>query len=187
VYNSGKVDSQIVIRNFPGETPVIDGNYANTIFTLGTYVAESYITFDSLTIIHANIAGIMLGTNYMATHIIITNCVIVGTAGASAGIGCIYFSNTWSDITVENCFLEPGTPGCICAAGTPCGDGIHIFSAGSDNNATVVNNEIFNCVRGIYIKRGVDYPPHSFLIKNNYIHDTQYPGIDIDGDRSEEV
>ena len=50
--NSGTNKKPIIVRNYPGEKPIIDGNYSNLIFQLGEYASRSsdgttnYIKFD---------------------------------------------------------------------------------------------------------------------------------------------
>ncbi|MCP4607895.1 MAG: hypothetical protein GY845_04175 [Planctomycetes bacterium] len=76
---SGSVGNIITLRNYPGETPIIDGNgiYAGSVFGgLLHVVGASYVTIDGIEVIDSSSNGILVGGTAAnpVTDIIVQNC-----------------------------------------------------------------------------------------------------------------
>jgi hypothetical protein len=173
--NSGTLLEPIVIKNYPGENPIINGNYKNIIFWVGKYANNDNIIFDGLTITKGQVAGIFIGQRDTCSNITIKNCIITDIL-RNDNTACIYLSNTWSNVVIYKCNL---------ACGINNGEGIIIFKGG--NNVQILNNEIDSSMHGIYFKHASsDNRPFTLnhnLVKNNFIHNTLSSGIHVVADR----
>jgi uncharacterized protein YjdB len=150
VWKSGKADNPIVIKNYPDEVPIFDGDYhdhqttgPNMLFYSddGTWNKNgvsfiSYITIEGLIIRNYGQSGINLGGNYTETdrtqrcdHITVRNCVVDYIE--QNGIGFAMSNN----ILVENCMVSR------------TGFGKYSWSSGINfYNMTGSNNVVRNCI-----------------------------------------
>jgi hypothetical protein len=168
--NTGTEEQPIVIRNYPGEIPIIDGGYSGIIFSLGAVNFNNFIIFDSLVIQKGRVAGIIMGLAKKVNNIIIRNCKIMDIQYHD-NTGCVYLSNSWDKITVKNCYLKCRNPsGAVNVAD------IYVFKG--NNNFEFTNNELDSSNYGIFIKHGVigsgQDDPRKPIIKNNIIKNTKY-------------
>jgi hypothetical protein len=168
--NSGASNNVITIRNYPGETPVIDaggtsGSY-NTVFWID---GRHYITLDGLRMTGGAPANVYLSYNSPSTYIVIQNCeldhVVTDDNGAE-----IYINPDSDFITIQNNKLHDR----IAGQYPNVGSGIIMFHA---NNITIKNNEIYNVPNGIYSKHGANELGVAY-VENNYIHDVFHAGIE---------
>ncbi|MFQ5771402.1 MAG: right-handed parallel beta-helix repeat-containing protein, partial [bacterium] len=161
VRNSGIQGNLITIKNYPGETPVIDTNYSPG----GFYIEGSYIHIEGFEI--TRITGQAIGTSNAVLNRgleIIGNYVHdIGIPGGEAvyGIGLNYATSSLvknNEVGRLNHDLEQG----ITYGGN---DGLGL-AWGSTNNI-FEGNEVYNVDNGLWI----DYQDTNNIIRYNYFHD----------------
>lgn len=178
--NSGTVGTPIVLRNYPGETPVVDGVNADWGYDWSSLIrfnAQNNITVDGLRVINSRWAGIGDHSDANGSEgIIVINCSTYNTQ--SSGIAFFY----GKDITIEDnsvelaCVNTGGSQECISLAGV---DGFY-----------VLGNQIFNITNdvgggggeGIDVKAGCK----NGVIANNTVHDILKHPIYIDAHDQEQ-
>ncbi len=190
---SGTAGNPITIKNYPGETPIIDGGFtvASGRVPIFDIDGHSYITIDGLTIRRGSIANIYLAYDSYATNIVIQNSDIKEFAYSdnSANI----FVEDADNITIKNNLIHDGQN---LPQGLNNGAGIIIFRSGTMN---ISNNEIYSTNNGIYYKhsnndgkittiennliynqtgRGLKYSRADSIIRNNIIRSSS-TGIEI--------
>ncbi len=176
--NSGTATQPITIKNYTGETPVIDGGFSNNLVgqsAIGVFESEgkNYITFDGLEIMRGWRANIYLGRNVTTSNIIIQNCNL-HDLNAYDNSGHIFFGNYISNITVRNnkmhhVILAPTSSG-------TSGEGVWI---GMGSGSYVIeNNEMYDLIQGIWAKykQNDNAVP---IMRNNLIHGIVVAGIQI--------
>jgi hypothetical protein len=173
--NTGDSLNPIVVKNFPGEIPIIDGNYKNSIFSVGAASTNSNIIFDSLHITRGKRAGIVIGDRGMCHNITIRNCTITDIL-ANDNTGCVYLSNGWDNVIIQNCYLNCGVS-----------NGAGIISFKGENNCKIINNTIEGSIYGIYFKHAADDASKSTLnhniVSGNVIKNNRLVGMHVTADR----
>jgi len=165
-YNRGTADNPIVLKAYPGEEPIIDGDYSYP----GVIVLDrtEHIIIDSITIRRGQKSGIMVGYDVSTPNIIIKNCHIYDIQ-VNDNTACIFVQPYYDGLLIQNNVLNMGYPE------TGRGAGVELFMGG--NNAIIENNEIYNVHRAIYYKHGVNGGSNRPIIRNNYIYDIGNKGI----------
>ncbi|MBI5043492.1 MAG: right-handed parallel beta-helix repeat-containing protein [Nitrospirae bacterium] len=165
--NSGTAGNPITIKNYSGETPIIDGGFTSASGRVPIFDIDGhhYITLDGLTIRRGSTAGIFLAYDSYATNIVIKNSVFEDFV-SSDNSGHIYIDDG-ADITIENNIFRRylGTSGNAA--------GIIIFRAG---NLIIRNNEISSTRSGIYYKHSLDNGAIT-IIENNLIYNQTDMGL----------
>jgi len=176
IVNSGTETNPIVIKPYHGETVTIDGSSTTWgVFDIGDSYGADWIIFDSLKIINAYKAGIVLGGNTgHSDHITIKNCRFENTKW-NDNTGSIAVYGYSHDITIFNCVIVGSgeTNGNYC--------GIQIFRG--NGSVSILNCDISNCSKGIYYKHCSIPDSVNTIIQNNFIHDNKTCGISISSNR----
>ncbi len=162
ISDSGTANNPIVIRNYPGESVFLDGEYVRSVFELGTYNTTANIIIKGLNIRRGQVAGIWVGSSISCRNVIIDSCDIRDIM-INDNTACVYVGYAADSITIKNCYLNLGHPD------TTRGAGIELFRGG--NNHVIDHNEITGSFKGIYYKHGNNPSTRKFIVKNNYIHD----------------
>lgn len=152
VTTSGTSNNPITFRNYPSELPVVNGsNFTNG----GIDIRASYIIIDGIRIYNVSgdgihIEGSVLGVSNPITDITIRNCQIDGTSNAGIYCAGLIMGSTIpvNEYRVFNVLIEDND---ITNTNYPNG-GNECISLGGGTNG--------------------------FIIRNNYVHDSEQYGID---------
>jgi len=183
--NSGTLANPIIFMAYNNEIPIISVNCTssdNQCVAIGTN-SKDYITWDGFTITTSNnkAAGIFLGGQKTSVGPVFKNSIVTGgslpvsTADnydltrMENTVNAVYHNNIISGLTSTNRASNPSNNACI--------------KMYFNDNATITNNEIFNCPSGISAKANIN----NSSIRYNYIHDN-YINMEIhvynDGSRN---
>ncbi len=176
--NSGTSGSRITLKNYPGETPIIDGGFTsssgiNPVFYLdGRNGADTlaYWTFDGLTVRRGSRANYFIARDDRVDNIIIQNGICENYV-TDDNAACIFLSPGTSNITITNNVIRGRILG---GSFQSTGAGIIIFR--HTGSLTITKNEIYNQVQGIYYKHN-DLGNMTTLVENNKIHDISSNGL----------
>ena len=149
---AGNTNQRIIVKNYPGETPVINGKGLTYDYNWREYtglfnVRASYVTVDGLKVINANPNA---------------------NAGNATGI-CVLGPNV-TDVTIRNCVTNNTRSSGIAIWGRTNGS-----NYSGCRNIIVEHCDISGAINDGYnehltIANGVD----GFTIRNNKVHDSQY-------------
>jgi chitodextrinase len=185
--NSGIAGKPITFKNYPGETPVIDGGYSLSNLPADYTNADDlpvfqiqnkhYIVLDGLIIQHGFRSNIAIADDAPATNVTIQNCDLLDYVGYSNS-GQIYLDDTGGDTQsgADNVFILNNRLHGYIDGGDPqklhyCG----ILSS-SLRYVTIANNEIYDLPTGIWFKHPY-VNGQSKIIRNNFFHDLSDWGI----------
>jgi hypothetical protein len=185
--NSGSSSNRITLKNYPGETPVIDGGYTTSSGMRPVFAIEAnYITLDGLTIIRGSAANISVSIDAPTTGFTLQNSNLYNFV-TDDNSAAIYVNTGSDDVLIQNNYLHDRT---VDQRGTT-GSGVILFNAG---DVTIQNNEIYNTLIGIYYKhsqpgsqttqirrnliynigdRGILWAMHHAVIDNNIVYNAQ--------------
>lgn len=171
--NSGTAGNVITLAAYPGETPIItsglaDSNGRDPVFNIN---GKSYVTLDGLSVTHGSQANILVSYDTNAEHVTIQNCDLYDF-WREDNSGSIFINPGAADLVIQNNTIH----GVLIGTGVGATNGIMLLFtsvAGSNNNVTIQNNEIYGgMVSGIHYKHSA-YDSDSTsqtIIKNNLIH-----------------
>ncbi|NRS88476.1 hypothetical protein HNQ02_001390 [Flavobacterium sp. 7E] len=160
--DSGISGSEVVLRNMPGETPIIDGT------ALSASDREGLISIVGSS--HIKIYGFEL-----------RNFIYSGTTNTPVGF---YMEGTCTNITFSNNKIHDIKNNSTCQ--DPCGAGAHgigVFGTTTTGitNITFDSNEIYNCILQASEAFVINGNVNGFLQTNNYVHDNNNIGYDYIG------
>lgn len=151
---SGTAGNSITFLNYPGELPIVDGNN----YALGGIdIRASYITIEGIRVQNIKGDGIHIegtlsnGTPHPITDVTIRYCQVDGTS--NAGIYCA---------------------GLIMGKSIPV-DEYRVFNVTIENNDITKTNNPSGGNECISLGGGTN----GFIIRNNYVHDSDQYGIDV--------
>jgi len=169
--NSGAPGSPITFRNYPGETPLVNGTVSGT--NAGTWtgfnestcvfgaLSRPYITFDGFTVRANNGAKMATVLLYDSDYSVIQNCTFNGGTQLTGD------GNNWEGLRVEdssNFRLSNCT--------------FYNYKSATNNHntsgykgyrnqyAVLENCEAYNCTDGLYLKGS----HHDGTVRNNFVH-----------------
>jgi len=167
VRQSGSVQNPVTIRNYPGETAILNGTANSLGPVIGVcqdYPANNTV-IDGLEITNG---GLRVEA---AQNVVIQNNIIHGiTAPFCDNVGTIWVE-WFTNATIRNNKLYD--------VNNSCGDANASAIIGyRSTNVTIENNEIYNSRAGIHLKTGGNYN-RNYTIRNNYMHDLAIYAIGI--------
>ncbi len=200
--NSGTAEAPVTIKNYPGETPVLDCS-GFTIYGAGSMVLPKAVNIDSKCywVIDGlemeggiiNISGGGSNKSSTNTHdITIENCNIhnvtvaggnnpglirIDRADTSGGAYNIFiYNNKLHDLSDWGCDWATTTDFAHFGAFTELSvEQIVGYSAGpGTRDITISGNEIYDCPQAFFFKK---ITPGPFLVQGNIIHDCQTLGV----------
>lgn len=160
--HSGSVDNYIAIRSYPGETAIIDQGGVGLGFS---FVTESYLIFDDLTIRNCFTAGIYSAGNYWSSNIKIVNNHIYNMRGpVGQNVGGVRFDWTTEGYIANNKIHDVRIPD-----GTSEGNGnascLHSYRMAT---TTIENNTLYDSNRGVFHKQAKE-GEGGVIVRNNHI------------------
>ncbi|MFZ3137580.1 MAG: hypothetical protein WA126_09345 [Thermodesulfovibrionales bacterium] len=169
--NSGSSGNYITIKNYPNETPIINGGYTtpsgSTFHPTFEIDNKNYIMFDGLEITQGLRANVRIAYDHPTDHIIIQNCNLHDFV-CSDNSGQFYIgAGGASNITIKNNLLHGVYNYANRGLNTTS---IMIFNA--HDNIIIQNNEIYHSNKAIYYKHS-DNSNYATTIKNNLIYDME--------------
>jgi len=176
--NIGTAAAPVIIRPFPGEVVVVDGQHCNSrpVFDIGAQSEVNYVTIDGLTIQNGYSNGINIGYAHIARHIEIRNCTILNWRFvAGDNCGGVHANRFFEYVTVQNCrIVGDDTDNQNYSA-------VHIMYG--DGNIWVRNNDLSHAYNGVWYKHATtSTADFKTVVENNYAHKNQI-GIMIANDR----
>jgi Secretion system C-terminal sorting domain/Right handed beta helix region len=165
VADSGVANSEVILRNVSGQTPVIDGA------TLTASGREGLISVIGAS--HIKIFGFEL-KNF-------------STGGGNTPCG-FYMEGTCANVEFSNNKIHDIKNKSTCA--DPCGEGAHgigIFGTNTSGitKVTFDNNEVYNCILESSESFVINGNVNGFVLTNNYVHDNNNIGYDFIGYENE--
>ena len=169
--NSGSAGNPITIKNYPGETPLIDGGFTSSSGQREVFRIDGrhFITLDGLSIRRGRAGLVFISQNADATNISVQNCTLTDflTFDNSAAV---YVGTGADDIVIRNNVIHTRIQG---GEYNHIGSGVIVFNA---RDITIENNEISDLVNGIYYKHSTSLP-QSTVVQKNRIHHLSHDGI----------
>ena len=174
VIHSGKSESLIVVKSYPGESAIIRCDSLHTAFTFGQRRAIEYVNIENIVVKFPRLAGFLFANaNYSINNCTIKNCR-VDSLVQSDNSGGIIFGTT--------CHFVKAVNDTIVGNRTNNQNYACIFIHSADGSITIDGCDLSGSYYGINYK----YPSnatHMGIIINNFLHDNVGGGANINSDR----
>ena len=174
VTHSGKSDSLIVVKSYPGESAIIRCDSLHTAFRFGQRRIIEYVNIENVVVKFPRLAGFLLANaNYSINNCTIKNCR-VDSLVQNDNSGGIIFGTTCHFVKAINDTIVGNRTNNQNYAG--------IFIHSADGSITVDGCDLSGSYFGINYK----YPSSAIymgIIKNNFLHDNVGGGANINSDR----
>jgi hypothetical protein len=173
---TGTAAKPVVIRNYPGETPVIDCAPLGLPYLI-EHDGKAYWTWIGLKFINIDIV-FYVGNNAYSPHNSFKNLIIERNAGGDNHGGITFVNGNADYLLVDGCtFIGPGTTG---VHQNTCG--IYLKEV---ENAIITNNRISTCPIGIYYKhRNVGTSSTNIIIAYNYMTNNNRNSMNLNCNRA---